>query len=267
MDPQPLHPSAPQTDAGPQSRPGATSDTGADLQAQKLEAAARLNREIVHDLNNVLQTIKSAMDLLRCREPNLDSRSAGLIDTVKRSVDAGTGMTQRLLAFWHNPLDVDPYDVAAKATDAPIGPQPPAADAATPAVGDPARAPGTDRTSAPKRLAGLRVLVIEDESLVAMLVEDMLDQLGCAVVASVSDAQQALDSAARSEVDFALLDVNLRGRPSYAVAEALAARAVPFMFMSGYGAVEERWRNRPVIQKPFELDRLRREMERALRAE
>lgn len=115
-----------------------------------------------------------------------------------------------------------------------------------------------------KTLSNLRVLVIEDESLVAMLVEDMLDQLGCVVVGSVSDLQPALDVVARSEIDFALLDVNLRGQSSYAVAEALEARAVPFIFISGYGQVDERWRNRPVIQKPFDLDRLRREMERAL---
>jgi CheY-like chemotaxis protein len=115
-----------------------------------------------------------------------------------------------------------------------------------------------------KALSDLRVLVIEDESLVAMLVEDMLDQLGCVVVGPVSDLQPALDVVARSEIDFALLDVNLRGRPSYAAAEALEARAVPFIFISGYGQVDERWRSRPIIQKPFDLDRLRREMGRAL---
>lgn len=118
-------------------------------------------------------------------------------------------------------------------------------------------------TDTGKALAGLRVLVIEDESLVAMLVEDMLDQLGCIVVETVSDVQRALDRVARSDIDFALLDVGLRGQLSYGVAEALEARGVPFLFMSG-AEVEERWRDRPSLMKPFELDQLRRMLERAL---
>lgn len=122
----------------------------------------------------------------------------------------------------------------------------------------------TNAVSGTKSLAGLRVLVIEDESLVGMLIEDMLDQLGCAVAGSVSSLQQALEMAGRLEFDFAVLDVNLRGQPSYPVAEALQARGVPFVFISGYGDVSGNWRNRPIIQKPFELDQLRREMERAL---
>ena len=110
--------------------------------------------------------------------------------------------------------------------------------------------------------AGRRVLLVEDEALIAMNVEDMLDALGYVVVATAAGVEEALAAVEGGGIDAALLDVNLRGRPSFPVADALADRGVPFVFATGYGAhgLREDLRDRPVLQKPFKL----REMERAL---
>jgi CheY-like chemotaxis protein len=116
------------------------------------------------------------------------------------------------------------------------------------------------------RLQGLRVLVVEDESLIGMLAEDLLEQLGCRMVGLVSSLDKALEMAKRAEIDFALLDVDLGGEPVYPVARALQARSIAFAFMSGYGGLEGDWREWPVIQKPFDLAQLRREIERAISA-
>jgi nitrogen-specific signal transduction histidine kinase/CheY-like chemotaxis protein len=119
----------------------------------------------------------------------------------------------------------------------------------------------------PRGLAGLRVLVVEDESLIGMLAEDLLEQLGCRMVGLVSSLRKAVELAKSAEVDLALLDVDIGGEPVYPVALALQARRVPFLFMSGYGALDEPWRAHPIVQKPFDVDQLRREIERALSAD
>ena len=104
-------------------------------------------------------------------------------------------------------------------------------------------------------ITGLRVLVVEDEALVAMLLEDMLADHGCTVAAAASRIGQAMDLLADSTLEFdaAILDVNLGGEPIFPVAEALAARGVPFVFATGYGAggLPKSWRSRPTLQKPF----------------
>jgi CheY-like chemotaxis protein len=100
-----------------------------------------------------------------------------------------------------------------------------------------------------------RVLIVEDEALVAMLLEDMLIDAGYAVWGTASAIQQALEFVSDSVADFdvAILDVNLRGKPIFPVAEALAAAGKPFVFATGYGAgsLPETWRDRPTLQKPF----------------
>ncbi|MBN9320332.1 MAG: response regulator [Caulobacterales bacterium] len=103
------------------------------------------------------------------------------------------------------------------------------------------------------KLSGLRVLVVEDEALVAMLVEDMLTDLGCTVVGPLADLDEALAIVGDAEIDCAVLDVNLGGKPIFPVADALKARGVPFAFASGYGeaGVREDHRSAPVLQKPF----------------
>ena len=104
-------------------------------------------------------------------------------------------------------------------------------------------------------LAGLRVLVVEDETLVAMLLEDMLGDLGCEVAATASRIAQAVELARDPGLafDVAILDVNVAGESITPVAQALSERPVPFVFATGYGesGVPEAFRGRPVLQKPF----------------
>ena len=111
-------------------------------------------------------------------------------------------------------------------------------------------------------LEGLRVLVVEDETLVAMLLEDMLADHGCVVAATASRIGQAMEHIADDGLDLqaAILDVNLAGQPSFPLAEALAAKGVPFVFATGYGAggLPETWRDRPTLQKPFSHDEVGR---------
>ena len=107
----------------------------------------------------------------------------------------------------------------------------------------------------PERMAGLRLLVVEDEALVAMLIEDILLDLDCVVIGPVGTVAQALALLHHEEIDGALLDVNLGGgERSYPVADALAARNVPFVFVTGYGeaGVEGRYAPVTVLQKPFD---------------
>jgi CheY-like chemotaxis protein len=105
------------------------------------------------------------------------------------------------------------------------------------------------------RLSGLRVLVVEDEFLVAMLLEDMLGELGHRVIGPVADAAEALAMAQREEMEVAILDVNLAGTDTYSIAAALSARGIPFIFATGYGRASLRapYRDAPLLQKPFQL--------------
>lgn len=101
--------------------------------------------------------------------------------------------------------------------------------------------------------AGLRVFVAEDEALVAMLVEDMLADIGCTVVGPAANLEEALDLARSGEMDVAVLDVNLAGRPVFPVADLLRTRGIPYVFASGYGesGISDDHRGAPVLQKPF----------------
>ena len=100
-----------------------------------------------------------------------------------------------------------------------------------------------------------RVLIVEDETLVAMLLEDMLADAGHAVAHCASSLSQALDfiHGQTDAFDFAILDVNLGGEPIFPVAEALKAHAKPFAFATGYGpaGLPDAWRDRPTLSKPL----------------
>jgi CheY-like chemotaxis protein len=113
-----------------------------------------------------------------------------------------------------------------------------------------------------RELKGLRVLVVEDEALVALQLEDMLSDLGCAVIGPAARVHQALDLLNGQWVDAAVLDLNVAGELVYPVADALTRRGVPFIFATGYGAsgLTEPYRSRPVLQKPFLLTQLRKAM-------
>jgi len=103
-------------------------------------------------------------------------------------------------------------------------------------------------------LNGRRVLIVEDESLVAMLLETILEDMGCLPVGPASTVEEGLAMAeGESTLDAALLDVNVAGQQIFPVAEALRARGVPFVFSTGYGegGLPDAWRGQPTIQKPF----------------
>ena len=109
-------------------------------------------------------------------------------------------------------------------------------------------------------LTGCRVLVVEDEAAISMLLEDMLLDFGCEIVGPAARLASALDMVRAGGFDLAILDVNLAGEPIYPVAEALSERNLPFVFSTGYGSagIKEPFRGRPVVQKPFSQQDLKR---------
>ncbi|HEX4159864.1 MAG TPA: response regulator [Rhizomicrobium sp.] len=111
-----------------------------------------------------------------------------------------------------------------------------------------------------KSLHGVRVLVIEDETPIALMIEDMLQDMGCIVAGSAATVNEALGCVEAGGFDFALLDVNLAGASAEAVADALVRSGIPFAFASGYGrpGVPERLQARPVLGKPFNSAELRK---------
>lgn len=100
---------------------------------------------------------------------------------------------------------------------------------------------------------GRQVLLVEDEMAIVVMIEDALLRLGAEVVGPVARLDAALRLAREAPIDAAVLDINIRGGKSYPVADALAGRGIPFVFCSGYGdwALEERYRDRPRLAKPF----------------
>ncbi|MBB3016965.1 CheY-like chemotaxis protein [Microvirga lupini] len=111
----------------------------------------------------------------------------------------------------------------------------------------------TDSVMSDGDLNGLRILVVEDEAAISLLLEDMLLDFGCEVIGPAARLSAALDAVSREQVDLAILDVNVAGEPIYPVAEALAQRSIPFVFSTGYGSagIRDTFRDRPVLQKPF----------------
>ena len=116
------------------------------------------------------------------------------------------------------------------------------------------------------QLNGLRVIVVEDETLLAMLLEDMLAELGCEVLWTAHRVGKALELVAQCAPDAAVLDVNIAGDPVYPVAQALVERDIPFVFATGYGTrgLDYSWRDRPIVQKPFQMEHLSRGLLAAL---
>jgi DNA-binding response OmpR family regulator len=104
-------------------------------------------------------------------------------------------------------------------------------------------------------LEGKRVLVVEDEFLVATLIEDMLQSAGCVVSGPIARVAEALDAVDHETYDAAVLDVNLAGDRIDPVADALSRQNVPFMFVTGYntGALPGEFAARPRLCKPFKM--------------
>ena len=120
-------------------------------------------------------------------------------------------------------------------------------------LNDQERTSVSQNTSSGEDLQGLRVLVVEDEAAISLLLEDMLLDFGCEVIGPAARLSAALDAVNREQVDLAILDVNVAGEPIYPVAEALVERSVPFVFSTGYGSagIKDAYPDRPVLQKPF----------------
>jgi CheY-like chemotaxis protein len=109
-----------------------------------------------------------------------------------------------------------------------------------------------------KLLSDRRVLVVEDEMMIFMTLEDMLADLGCQSVTGAATVEKALALVNTQVFDMAMLDMNLGGNRSDAVADALAAHGVPFVFSTGYSGRDMRdgHRDRPVLKKPFAYEEL-----------
>jgi len=114
-------------------------------------------------------------------------------------------------------------------------------------------------------LKGKRILVVEDEALIAVMVEDMLIEMGSEVVGPAATIEQALALARAEQLDGAVLDVNVRGERIDPVADALAARGVPMLFATGYGEVKlGSGAAATVIDKPYTQDKLARGLAAAM---
>ena len=109
--------------------------------------------------------------------------------------------------------------------------------------------------TAPANLEGLRVLVVEDDMLIALHIEGTLHNLGCVVIGPVGKLEAAITAAAGEAIDLAILNINIRGGHVYPVAERLRERGIPFVLVSGYGdwALPEAFRNQPRLTKPFSV--------------
>ncbi|AKA85988.1 hypothetical protein AYK59_15150 [Pseudomonas synxantha] len=100
---------------------------------------------------------------------------------------------------------------------------------------------------------GTKVLLVEDEGTIAMLIEEMLEDLECTLVASVAQLEKAMQVARVVDVDLAILDVNLAGERVFPVAQILRRRHIPFLFSTGYGnsGLPEEFKDCQVLHKPF----------------
>ena len=107
-------------------------------------------------------------------------------------------------------------------------------------------------------LSGRQVLVVEDEMLLVMMIEDILTDLGCKSLSSAATVDEALALIAAQAFDVAMLDMNLNGRDSHPVAEALAARGVPFFYVTGNTGhgLRDGYADRPMLKKPFRQEDL-----------
>jgi CheY-like chemotaxis protein len=119
---------------------------------------------------------------------------------------------------------------------------------------------GTARTS------GRSVFLVEDEVMIRMMVADMLKELGYSIAAEAGEIGDALKLAQSVEFDLAILDVNVNGKVISPVADLIAARNRPFIFATGYGSsgLPAEYRDRPALQKPFQIETLARMIDHAL---
>jgi DNA-binding response OmpR family regulator len=105
-----------------------------------------------------------------------------------------------------------------------------------------------------------RILIVEDEPLIAIMLEDWLTELGHQPLGPIDSIEKALEFAGGTPLDAAILDVNIRGRRSDPVAEVLGGRGIPFAFATGDSkdAVAERFAGAPTVSKPYDFDAIKR---------
>jgi CheY-like chemotaxis protein len=118
-----------------------------------------------------------------------------------------------------------------------------------------------EKSALPIKLeAGNRILLVEDEILVAMMMRDILSELGFSVVGPFSRLSEAMVAAVHDEIDGGIIDINLGGEFVYPVADVLVARRIPFVFVTGYGveSIDERFSSVPVIKKPVQRQALQK---------
>ena len=115
---------------------------------------------------------------------------------------------------------------------------------------------------------GGSVFLVEDEVMIRMMVADMLDELGYSVAAEAGEINEAVRLAGSTEFDIAILDVNVNGKVISPVAEVIQGRGRPFIFATGYGAqgLPEEFRDRPTLQKPFQMETLAQVLANTLRS-
>ncbi|MBI5263174.1 MAG: response regulator [Bradyrhizobium sp.] len=117
------------------------------------------------------------------------------------------------------------------------------------------------------RPPGGSVFLVEDEVMIRMMVADMLEELGYRVAAEAGDIGDAIRLVQTTDFDFAILDVNVNGKVISPVADLIKAKGRPFIFATGYGSsgLPEEYRDRPALQKPFQLETLAKAIDSALR--
>src|ERR1700756_1894445 len=117
-----------------------------------------------------------------------------------------------------------------------------------------------------KRPLGGSVFLVEDEVMIRMMVADMLEELGYRIAAEAGEISEAIRLAQSVDFDLAILDVNVNGKVISPVADLIAARNRPFIFATGYGSsgLPAEYRDRPALQKPFQIETLARTIEQAL---
>ena len=129
------------------------------------------------------------------------------------------------------------------------------------------RGTGKDILMTATRPPGVSVFLVEDEVMIRMMVADMLEELGFRIAAEAGEINEAIRLAQSAEFDLAILDVNVNGKVISPVAELIDARNIPFVFATGYGSsgLPEEYRDRPALQKPFQVETLGRMIEVAMK--
>ena len=104
-----------------------------------------------------------------------------------------------------------------------------------------------------------RILIVDDEPLITMMVEEWLGELACETVGPAHSVSRALELIGSGQLDAAILDVSLGSEKSYPIADALRARKIPFALATGHSAedVENRFNDVPILTKPFDFDAVR----------